>query len=46
MMVPFVDLKTQYHNIKGEITEAVNNVMEDSAFIGGKYVEKFESEFA
>jgi Predicted pyridoxal phosphate-dependent enzyme apparently involved in regulation of cell wall biogenesis len=45
-MVPFVDLKTQYHNIKGEITEAVNNVMEDSAFIGGKYVEKFESEFA
>jgi dTDP-4-amino-4,6-dideoxygalactose transaminase len=46
MTIPFVDLKTQYHNIKREITEVINNVMEESAFIGGKYVEKFETEFA
>ena len=45
MIVPFVDIKTQYHNIKGEITEAFNNVVENSAFIGGSFVEKFESDF-
>jgi dTDP-4-amino-4,6-dideoxygalactose transaminase len=46
MKVPFVDLKTQYHSIKDEIMEAAGSVMESSAFIGGEYVEKFESEFA
>jgi hypothetical protein len=35
MKIPFVDLKTQYHSIKDEILEAVGNVMEESAFIGG-----------
>jgi dTDP-4-amino-4,6-dideoxygalactose transaminase len=46
MKVPFVDLKAQYHSIKDEIMEAVSGVMEESAFIGGSYVRKFESEFA
>jgi dTDP-4-amino-4,6-dideoxygalactose transaminase len=46
MMVPFVDLKTQYNSIREEIQEAFNNVVENSAFIGGKFLEKFESEFS
>ena len=46
MEIPFVDLKAQYHSIKDEILEAVSSVMEESAFIGGSYVRKFESEFA
>jgi len=46
MKIPLVDLKMQYHSIKNEILEAVGNVMEESAFIGGSYVRKFESDFA
>ncbi|MBA7508997.1 dTDP-3-amino-3,4,6-trideoxy-alpha-D-glucose transaminase [subsurface metagenome] len=46
MKIPFVDLKKQYHSIKEEILETVGNVMENSAFIGGSFVEKFESDFA
>ncbi|MCJ7472343.1 MAG: DegT/DnrJ/EryC1/StrS family aminotransferase [Actinobacteria bacterium] len=45
MEIPFVDLKTQYHSIKKEILEIVDNVMENSAFIGGSFVKKFESDF-
>lgn len=44
--IPFLDLKTQYDSIKEEIDEAVNSVIKDSAFVGGKYVEKFENNFA
>lgn len=46
MKVPFVDLKAQYLSIKSEIDSAVKNVINDAAFIGGKYVKKFEKEFA
>lgn len=46
MEVPFVDLKAQYKSIKEEIDQAVANVIKDTAFIGGKYVKEFESEFA
>jgi dTDP-4-amino-4,6-dideoxygalactose transaminase len=46
MKIPLVDLRTQYHSIKDEILEAVSNVMEESAFIGGSHVGKFESDFA
>ena len=44
--IPFVDLKAQYHSIKTEIDTAINNVINESAFIKGKYVQKFEKEFA
>jgi dTDP-4-amino-4,6-dideoxygalactose transaminase len=44
--VPFVDLKMQYESIKQEIDQAISNVIKDSAFIGGKYVEEFEEAFA
>lgn len=45
-MVKFLDIKTQYDSIKDEIDQAIKNVINDSAFIGGKYVEQFEKEFA
>lgn len=46
MKVPFVDLKAQYNSIKAEIDEAIENVITETAFIGGKYVEEFENKFA
>ena len=46
MNIPFVDLKSQYNSIKNEITEAMQNVISDSAFIKGKYVKTFEKNFA
>lgn len=45
-MVKFLDLKKQYESIQKEIDDAIADVIKDSAFIGGKYVEKFEKEFA
>jgi len=44
--IPFVDLKAQYHSIKTEIDTAINNVINESAFIKGKYVQRFEKEYA
>lgn len=46
MKVPFIDLKAQYQSIKTEIDTAISNVISETAFIGGKYVEDFEYEFA
>ncbi|MEY4570851.1 MAG: hypothetical protein RLZ10_44 [Bacteroidota bacterium] len=46
MKIPFVDLKAQYLSIKENIDEAIKNVISETAFIGGHYVKKFESEFA
>lgn len=44
--VPFVDLKAQYQSISNEINAAIQNVISDSAFIRGKYVNEFEKNFA
>ena len=46
MKIPFVDLKEQYKTIKNEIDEAIQSVIDDTAFIKGKYVEKYEKEYA
>lgn len=46
MKVPFVDLKAQYLSIKEDIDKAIFSVIEETAFIGGKYVQNFEKEFA
>ncbi len=46
MEIPFVDLKTQYESIKGEIDKAIADVISSSAFIGGPFVKAFESAFA
>lgn len=45
-MIPFVDLKAQYLSIQTEIDEAIQGVINQTAFIGGSYAAKFEKEFA
>jgi dTDP-4-amino-4,6-dideoxygalactose transaminase len=45
-MIPFVDLKAQYLSIQTEIDEAIQSVINQTAFIGGSYAAKFEKEFA
>jgi len=44
--VPFVDLKAQYRSIKDEVDAAISEVIEDTAFVLGPAVEKFEKDFA
>lgn len=44
--IPFVDLNAQYKKIKFEIDEAIQDVVDNSLFVRGKYVEEFESQFA
>jgi len=46
MEVPFLDLKAQYLSIKKEINKAIAGVFETTSFAGGKYVSRFEEEFA
>src|ERR671929_1503358 len=46
MPVPFVDLQAQYRSIKAEVDEAVQRVLDTSAFILGREVEAFERAFA
>ena len=46
MKVPFVDLSAQYNSIKADIDHAIENVIGETAFIGGKYVQEFEEKFA
>lgn len=46
MNIPLVDLKAQYNSIKEEIDTSMSSVINDTAFIGGKYVLKFEEEYA
>lgn len=46
MKVKFLDLHVQYLSIKSEIDAAIAAVIEDAAFIGGKYAKIFEDEFA
>ncbi len=46
MKIPFVDMKSQYYSIKAEIDNAISCVIQDSAFIGGKYTKIFEEDFA
>lgn len=46
MQIPFVDLYAQYLEIRAEIDNAIESVIRDSAFIGGKYHKAFEQDFA
>ena len=40
--IPFVDLKLQYATIKTEIDEAISEIINNTAFIGGSAVNRFE----
>ena len=44
--MPFVDLHAQYLTIKSEIDQAIADVIRQSAYIRGPYVEGFEAAFA
>lgn len=46
MKIPFVDLHAQYLTIQDKIDTAIKNVITETAFIGGKYVQQFEKDFA
>ncbi len=45
-MIPFADLRQQYHSIKPEIDQAISAVLESSQFVLGAEVAAFEREFA
>jgi dTDP-4-amino-4,6-dideoxygalactose transaminase len=46
MKIPLVDLKAQYASIKPEIDAAVHRVLDETDFINGSAVPKFEKSFA
>jgi dTDP-4-amino-4,6-dideoxygalactose transaminase len=45
MNIPFVDLKAQYLSIKDEVKVAMDFVLENTMFIGGKPVDDFKNGF-
>lgn len=44
--IPCLDLKGQYKLVRSEIFEAFEQVYDETAFSGGRFVEKFENDFA
>jgi dTDP-4-amino-4,6-dideoxygalactose transaminase len=46
MRVSFIDLQSQYLSIKSEIDEAIQSVIDKSAFSSGPFVKSFEENFA
>ncbi len=46
MQVPFMDLKRQYQSIQGEVSVALQDILETASFIGGPKKEQFEKQFA
>ncbi len=44
--IPFVDLKAQYQTLKPEIDAVIQTVIEEGAFIRGRFVSTFEAEYA
>ncbi len=45
-MIPLVDLKAQYNSIKTEIDNVIQRVLDNTSFIMGEELERFEEEFA
>jgi dTDP-4-amino-4,6-dideoxygalactose transaminase len=46
MNIPFVDLKAQYRSLQVEIDDAIQSVIDKTAFVRGPHVEAFERAFA
>lgn len=46
MSVPFLDLQAQYQKIKPKVNDAIQQVLDTSAYVLGPNVEKFEKDFA
>ncbi len=45
-MIPFLDLRSPYDELKGEIDEAISRVLNSGWYIGGTELESFEAEYA
>jgi len=45
-MIPFLDLKAPYIELKREIDDEVMRVLASGWYVGGEEVERFELEFA
>jgi dTDP-4-amino-4,6-dideoxygalactose transaminase len=46
LSVPFLDLKTQHRALEAELVEVFRSALREAAFIGGREVSAFESEFS
>lgn len=46
MNIPFLDLKANYKSIKSEVDSAIQNVLDNTAYILGASVQNFEKDFA
>lgn len=46
MQIPFLDLKAQYLSIKNEVDAAIQEVLDNTAYVLGKSVQDFETNFA
>ncbi|HWI63128.1 MAG TPA: DegT/DnrJ/EryC1/StrS family aminotransferase [Symbiobacteriaceae bacterium] len=46
MGVPFLDLRTQYADLRAEVMQRIDALCQQAAFIGGAEVAAFEQEFA
>jgi len=46
MNIPFLDLKANYNSIKTEVNAAIQNVLDNTAYILGGAVQNFEKDFA
>jgi len=44
--VPFLDLKSQHHQIYNEIDDRITDIIANTGFILGKHVDEFEERFA
>jgi len=44
--IPFLDLKAQYNSIKNEVMPAIQDVLDNTAYVLGKSVSNFEDAFA
>jgi dTDP-4-amino-4,6-dideoxygalactose transaminase len=45
-MIAFVDLQSQYREVKGEVDRVIASILERGAYVGGREVEDFERWFA
>lgn len=45
-IVPFVDLRSQHEEVRGEIEAAIAGLIDRSSFIGGEALTRFEGNFA
>lgn len=44
--VPFLDLRAQHDPIRGELLKVIEEVIDQNAFAGGPFVQRFETDFA